>query len=55
MIPGSLPSPTKPLIVYLIAVAIVLGNWHNVLRAISMASSKSTSLNHETIPLTYAE
>jgi DASH complex subunit DAD2 len=27
-----------------IAVATVLGNWHNVLRAISMASSKSKAL-----------
>jgi DASH complex subunit DAD2 len=44
-------SPRIPLIVHVIAVATVLGNWHNVLRAISMASSKARSLNHGTIPL----
>jgi len=35
---------TDALLTQCLAVANVLGNWHNVLRAISMASSKSASL-----------
>lgn len=33
------PFPCKVLKLIMLAVATVLGNWHNVLRAISMASS----------------
>lgn len=35
-------------ILALLAVATVLGNWHNVLRAISMASSEYSSANCRT-------